>query len=572
MTVATDHPLIHPIIREHLRLQGLQENDVLDKFLYPTLAELPSPFLFKSMDKATDLIIEAIMGGYEIIIWGDYDVDGITSTALLVLFFRQLGIEINYYIPDRLTEGYGLSGLKLAQLAEKKVQKRLLITVDCGISDHQEIAVAQDHGFQVIVTDHHNVPLTNVGAEAVINPKQHGCCFPYKHLSGVGVAFYLAAGVRAHLCKIKYSFTNNCKPNLKLFLGLVALGTIADVMPLDGVNRILVKGGLEAITSGDCFGLGALLDEIGVDKSHLTSETISFQVAPVLNAAGRMGAPLVALEVLIRDRGDIRSNSLVKKLVSLNKKRKKIGKNDLENALNIMSNYPLNSSESIVINGNFHDGVIGITASRLSEIYGVPVIVCCQDSKDKRILKGSGRGPDRVNLYAALRSCEQYLEKYGGHEVAAGITVKREAFKAFAEEFERQVSLQLSDMKHENMSRNDNFLNLSLSEALNSALLTNLWQLEPAGAGNPRPIFIDSEACLTKINYFGARQEHLRGVIRGTYNNVPVVGFSIGERAHRIAPGETCTIIYSHMFDNYGGRSQWKIRIEDIWQHNQGSN
>jgi hypothetical protein len=127
-------------------------------------------------------------------------------------------------------------------------------------------------------------------------------------------------------------------------------------------------------------------------------------------------------------------------------------------------------------------------------------------------------------------------------------------------------------MKHKNMSRDDNFLNLSLSEALNSALLTNLWQLEPVGAGNPRPIFIDTEACLTNINYFGARQEHLRGVIRGTYSNVPVVGFSIGERAHRIAPGETCTIIYSHMFDNYGGRSQWKIRIEDIWQHNQGSN
>ena len=268
MTVSTDQPLIHPIIREHLSLQGLLENGVLDKYLYPALAELPSPFLFKSMDKAVDLIIESIQGGSEIIIWGDYDVDGITSTALLVLFFRQLGVTVRYYIPDRLTEGYGLNGLKLSQLSEEKNQKKLLITVDCGISDHQEIALAQANGFQVIVTDHHNVPQNHVGAEAVINPKQNDCCFPYKHLAGVGIAFYLAAGVRAHLCKIKHISTINYKPNLKSFLGLVALGTVADVMPLNGVNRILVKGGLEAIASGDCSGLGVLLDEIGVDKAQ----------------------------------------------------------------------------------------------------------------------------------------------------------------------------------------------------------------------------------------------------------------------------------------------------------------
>lgn len=569
MTVSTDQPLIHPIIRDHLSLQGLLENGVLDKYLYPTLAELPSPFLFKSMDKAVDLIIEAIMGGSEIIIWGDYDVDGITSTALLVLFFRQLGVEVRYYIPDRLTEGYGLSGLKLSQISEEKDNKKLLITVDCGISDHQEIALAQASGFQVIVTDHHNVPHNTVGAEAVINPKQNDCGFPYKHLAGVGVAFYLAVGVRANLCNIKNHKIINYKPNLKSFLGLVALGTVADVMPLNGVNRILVKGGLEAIASGDCLGLGVLLDEIGVDKAHLASEAISFQVAPVINAAGRMGAPLVALEALIQEGGEKRSRALAQNLVSLNKKRKKIGKNDLENALNILSKYPLNDAKSIVLNGNFHDGVMGITASRLSELFGVPAIVCCEDSKNKLTLKGSGRAPVHFDLYAAIRSCEYYLEKYGGHEVAAGITVKREAFKDFAKEFERQAAIQFSDLKNKKISRHNNFLDLSLSAALNSTLLANLWQLEPVGVGNPKPIFKDPEACLTGIHFFGARQEHLRGVIRGTYSNVPVVGFNIGERAHRIAPGQTCTIIYSHMFDNYGGRSQWKIRIEDIWQHNE---
>ncbi|MBT8361068.1 MAG: single-stranded-DNA-specific exonuclease RecJ [Desulfobacterales bacterium] len=569
MTVSTDQPTIHPIIREHLSLQGLLENGVLDNYLYPTLAELPSPFLLKSMDKAVDLVIESIQAGSEIIIWGDYDVDGITSTALLILFFRQLGVEVRYYVPDRLTEGYGLNGLKLSQISEKKDQKKLLITVDCGISDHQEIALAQAHGFQVIVTDHHNVPHNTVGAEAVINPKQTGCCFPYKHLAGVGVAFYLAIGIRAHLCNIKHSKTIDYRPNLKSFLGLVALGTVADVMPLDGVNRILVKGGLEAIAGGDCLGLGVLLDEIGVNKAQLASEAISFQVAPVVNAAGRMGAPLVALEALIHEGSDERSKSLAQKLVSLNKKRKKVGKSDLENALNIVSKYMLNDAKSIVICGDFHDGVIGITASRLSELYGVPAIVCCNNSKDKLTLKGSGRGPVHFDLYAAIRSCEHYLEKYGGHEVAAGITIKREVFNDFAKEFERQAAMQLSDLNKQKMTCDNNFLDLSLSTALNSALLTNLWQLEPVGVGNPKPIFRDTQACLTDIHLFGARQEHLRGVIRGTYSNVKVVGFNIGERAHRIRPGETCTIIYSHMFDNYGGRSQWKIRIEDIWQHDQ---
>ncbi|MBT8359487.1 MAG: hypothetical protein KJO32_00930, partial [Deltaproteobacteria bacterium] len=170
--------------------------------------------------------------------------------------------------------------------------------------------------------------------------------------------------------------------------------------------------------------------------------------------------------------------------------------------------------------------------------------------------------------YAAIRSCEHYLEKYGGHEVAAGITMKRELFNDFAKEFERQAAIQLSDSKTKKMTCDNSFLDLSLSAALNSTLLASLWQLEPVGVGNPKPIFKDTEACLTDIRFFGARQEHLRGVIRGTYANVQVVGFNIGERAHRITPGETCTIIYSHMFDNYGGRSQWKIRIEDIWQHN----
>ncbi len=431
---------LHPAIKEHLKGNGLVTEEEVEQFLNPMLKDLPSPFLIKDMDKAAGLVIEAIRKGWDIIIWGDYDVDGITAAALLILFFRKLNIEVYSHIPNRLTEGYGLNKHLVRQISEQSDNQKLLITVDCGISNLEEVRYAQSLGVKVIVTDHHNLPEIPLEADATLNPKQSACRFPFKELSGVGVAFYLAAAIRSKARTHKDLYSTTSSINMKSFMGLVMLGTIADVVPLTSVNRILAKAGAASLASSPAEGIATLLDELGISGTLLTSETIAFQVAPVINAAGRLGEPDIALNALTREGEEARIFS--KKLISLNKKRKMIGRNDLETAINICR--PAASPEalrSLVIKGPFHDGLLGITASRLVEKYNVPVLVCCEDESGQQ-LKGSARAPENFNLYSVISSCSRFLIRYGGHRAAAGFSLKKEHFAEFRNAIDNSAKLE----------------------------------------------------------------------------------------------------------------------------------
>ena len=554
--------LVHPVIDRHLDNLGIAPEEK-KRFLSPSLHDLPSPFLMNDMERAVQLVLEAIEQGSKIIIWGDYDVDGISGTALLALFFRYYGVEVTCHIPNRLKEGYGLNKNEIIRLSGNSEEKKLLISVDCGISNQEEITFAQTLGYQVIVTDHHQPPAAGIIADAVINPKLKSCGFPFDGLAGVGVAFYLAVAIRASLRDNKHIKTAHKEPNMKLFLGLVALGTVADLVPLVGVNRILARAGLEACGMNPGAGLAVLLEELDVDCRSVNGEMISFQIAPMINAAGRLGEPATALKTLIGVNEDARQYS--KRLIRLNRKRKKIGFDDFQVAVQLCGGIDTNRCKAIVINGDFHDGVLGITAARLVEKYHVPAFVCCADTVDgtQRLLKGSARAPEGYDLYRIISESARFLEKYGGHTRAAGFSLKSDHFDSFRRAVEALANLEYLNFTNDASMISSKLLELSVSEAFDPLLLKNVSQLEPVGEGNAKPVFRDTVKFVS-FNRFGKEKEHARGVIRGKYRNIPFIGFGVGRIVTERFGDKLWQVSYSIMHDQYNGSNGWKIRIEDI--------
>ncbi len=558
----TSSPLknkVHPSIKEHLRRQGFTTEQDIQQFLFPMLADLPSPFLMKDMERAAELIAEAIREQAQIIIWGDYDVDGITATALLLLFFEKLNIAVDHHIPNRLREGYGLNKKTLSEIAERNDRRKLLITVDCGISNHEEIAHAQGLGFTVIVSDHHQPPEKEVTADAILNPKQRSCDFPCEELSGVGVAFYLAAAIRSKLRTKKCKISDSCEPNMKSFMCLVMLGTIADLVPLTGINRILVRAGMESLVHDPIDGVVALLETLNISKDNLNAETIAFQVAPVINAAGRLGDPDIALKTLTCTGSE--AKRFARNLVTLNNKRKQIGSEDLEAARSLCRSMTTEGLKALVLKGPFHEGLLGITASRLVEEYNLPALVCSSNQKNL-YLKGSGRAPENFDLFSVLYSCSRFLDKFGGHRAAAGFTIKADHFAAFAKAFNDSAALEIFNKQHNNSILVDKMLTLPVSEAFNPELLDNLVQLEPLGEGNPKPLFVDADVRFVSKKNFGKNGEHIRGMLRGKFQNIPFIGFNVGRHVTDYHDNGGLSIAYCHMLDTYNNGVSWKLRIE----------
>jgi len=559
------HPYnIHPAIRKHLKIIGMEDAERLESFLFPTLSELPPPTLFKSMDKAVALVLEAVSKEHEILIWGDYDVDGITATALLVLFFRQVGVSVRHHIPNRLTDGYGLNSKVLQKLSESMRADKLLITVDCGISNKDEIREAQNNGFRVIVTDHHQVPANALQADATINPKQNDCSFPAKDIAGVAVAFYLATAIRSAMRENNSLYPGASSVNMKLFLAYVAIGTVADLMPLTGINRLLVKGGFEVISSSELENFILLFDQLNISHKHVLSENISFQVAPAINAAGRLGMSGLPIDLLLTQSSE-EACKLAGDLVRLNKKRKAVSRDDFDLALKQVAQSEVEDKSCLVLKGDFHDGILGITASRLAELFQIPVLVCCENLQDSMMLKGSGRAPDGFNLYQALYGCANYLKKFGGHEAAAGFSLVKDSFMNFKRCFEQSVfSLNLGK-EYDSDPLVKEYINLPLSDALDPALLDNLLQLEPLGAGNPKPVFVDKDVRFVSLNHFGFNGDHIKGVVRGRYTNIPFIGFNLGKKVKTQDRSRPCSMKYSHMLNYFNGKTSWQIKAEDIW-------
>jgi len=536
-----------------LQRRGISDFEEAFDFLHPRLASLASPFLMKDMDKAVDLVINAFKEKMNVVIHGDYDVDGISSTALLSCFFQFLDIKAFCYIPDRLREGYGLRGETVRMLAERSQGSSLLITVDCGITSVEEVALAAELGFKVIITDHHE-PLDELpAADAVINPKISQCTFPYPSLAGVGVVFYLIMGIRARLVEQGF-WTRETAPNLKQFLDLVALGTVADVVPLTGLNRILVRAGLDVLTERVRPGIWALCERASLIQGKITGEDISFRLAPRLNAAGRVDDPMLSFELLTCGETN-KAMELARRLDEVNRKRRRLESGAVEEAILQVREQVKEGRRGLVAYGDWHPGVVGIVASRIVDRYELPVIVFTDDTTGcEQHLKGSGRSVKGVNLFEILCECSELTIQHGGHAMAAGLTLDCGKLDAFSRRFDLLVTGKMFDLP-ERESEIDVDYYVCDGEVFEKSFIDSYEKLSPFGEGNPEPVFIASNLSIvstTKIkNHLAFKVKHNGSLFRGIW-------FGMGAHADRLASSPH--LVFTLHSNFFRGEQHWELR------------
>jgi len=485
--VSSRHGLPRLIARLLLN-RGLSDPEEVLAYLEPTLDRLAPPFGLPDLEVAADRLARAVRQQEPLIVYGDYDADGLTATCLLTQFFQELGLPCFTYIPDRLTEGYGLNRKALGELATKA---RLLVTVDCGVSDAAEVAWARDHGMEVIVTDHHELPQDLPPALAVVNPKRGEKAYPFEMLAGVGVALLLALGVRARLREEGW-FKNHPEPNLKNYLDLVALGTAADVVPVLGENRILVRQGLEVLAETRRPGLVALKEASGLNGKTVTFRDLCFRLAPRLNAAGRLGQARGALHLLLAtDLGQARSQARM--LNEFNRRRQSLEQEVLSQALKMIRQQGMEQRPVMVLSREgWHPGVLGIAAARLAEEFHRPVALV---SLTDGLGKGSARSVEGFHLFQGLSACRQHLVKFGGHEAAAGFSVSGDSLAALQEALEEAFVTQVGEARLRPTLRVDAAVDLF---DLDQNFYQHLQLLRPFGPGNPEPVFVcETVECLS---------------------------------------------------------------------------
>ncbi len=516
---------IPPVAAGLLCQRGITTEKQAVEYLSPQLKQLPSPFLLKGIRKGVQLIVQAMEQQQPVIVYGDYDVDGICATVLLVDFLSLLHLNVHRHIPDRLTEGYGLSCDTVRMLSRKYDSPALLVTVDNGISAVEEVGEARSAGFRVLITDHHQPPDVYPAADALINPKQKDCAFPCKELSGAGVAFYLIMALRSTLIKMGF-WQENRSPNLKNYLDLVALGTVADVMPLVGVNRILVRAGLEVLSERKRPGIWALCEHIGLREGDITSEDISFRLAPRINASGRLGTPETAAGLLMCK--DVKSALEFAKALELkNMERRRIEAEILPLAIG-RSREQLNNRASalVVYDPSWHPGVIGIVASKLCEKFMVPAIALTDDPMMSDHVKGSGRTINGINIHEAIEACNTHLEKFGGHPKAIGLSLRRKALKDFTQRFCAAVGDQAGNGLNERRIVFDHHIEDDRN-TVDRKFIALLRQFEPFGENNPEPVFLIKDVRLSQVALI--KGEHLKFSLRLNGKSYRGIGFGMGE-------------------------------------------
>lgn len=555
---------IPPEFIELLKTREIVGEEDLRSFLFPNLAELPHPEIMQNLSVAAKLIAKHMIERKPLFIWGDYDVDGSTGTALLINFFRECGVEVQWHIPNRLKEGYGLNA---DWLSDKKnidfSDNLLLITVDCGISNFQEVKLVNQLGGKVIITDHHSLPKQQLPDCLILNPAQQTCGFRGHHLAGVGVAFYLAAGIRKELLSHPDYFQSITELNLKKYLAFVALGTIADVVELTPTNRILVRAGLEALLETPFIGLQELLLSCEISAKYITSEDIGYLLGPKINAAGRLGESEIVIELLTA-RDTKLARRLSKRLSQLNIERKKLSESNLETTLDMLSNSMLNEHKCVVVGGDFHQGVAGIVASRLVEKFQVPAIVFAKriDTQTGDVFIGSARSVEGINIVESIAECQEWIERFGGHEMAAGLNVKAQNFEEFRKCFmivmkEKMVQRQVS------AKRNYDIM-ISAESMMTEDYLKFFQLLEPFGPGNQLPVLKDPSATILDARVVGKDCEHLQVTIRGKYSNLKGIGFNMGHCLSDIQNKPKRSMLFTPTMNRYRGTINWQVRVIDI--------
>ena len=524
------------------------------KYLFPSLNDLHNPFLMKDMEKAVHRVIQAIQRKEKIIVFGDYDADGITSIAVMLKFFRVLLPETDFYIPDRIGEGYGLNRDAIALLKSRAVD--LIITVDCGVSDLECVAYASSLGIDTIILDHHEVPEILPNAVAVIDPHRHDCPFPFKHLAGVGIAFNFLIALRGKLRQEGF-WNNKTYPNLKDYLDLVALGTIGDISPLVDENRIFTKIGLDLITEDKRVGLKALKEICGIDTQVMDTNKASFCLIPRINAAGRVGSPSEAVKLLLTD--DLtEAIDLARVLDGYNRKRQTIEKTILQEILAEISKTidPHLKSSLVFASANWHPGVIGIVASRLVDRFYRPAILI---SLRNGIGKGSGRSIADFNIYQGLKKCESLLLSYGGHQYAAGISIREENIAEFKHLLEGVIR---EDIQPVNMISQTTIDAQCQLHDVNHDLLAQIAMLAPFGSRNPEPILCVRNVNVTASNVVG--NNHLRLRLNGDGVSCNGIWFSKGHFIKQLTSGTTSDIAFTPQFNYWNGVNEIQLKMKDM--------
>jgi single-stranded-DNA-specific exonuclease len=519
------------------------------KFLKADLKDLRDPYIFQDMEKAVDKILRAINNNERILIYGDYDVDGITSVALLFTILRKFTANLYYYIPNRFQEGYGLNEEAIDIAFKNNI--KLIITVDCGISSIFEIKKANNYGIDVIVTDHHQPQKGLPSAIAIINPK----CdknYPFKELAGVGVGFKMAQALYLKLKKNQDDLWN--------LLDYVALGSIADSVPFIGENRILIKYGLRALNQTKKEGLKALITESGVDYGNLGTKEVNFALAPRINAAGRLDDPKLALELLLTD-SECKAKYLSQKLSKINKYRREIGDNILREARKFASMQVKEEDNKVLVleSENWNQGVIGIIASRLVDEFNRPAIVI---SKKDGIAKGSGRSIEGFHLYKVLESCQDILINFGGHELAAGITIKSNKIPEFKSKINEisQNFIKEDDLNPE--LKID--AQISLSD-INFGLVKDISILEPFGIGNPQPVFCSYKNVISDWRLVGGKREHLKIKIKEENRTLEGIGFKLSKIGKQIfSENKVVDLAFNIELNKWNGTENLQLNVKDI--------
>jgi single-stranded-DNA-specific exonuclease len=544
---------IHPVIAQILINRDIRNSDEARRYLYPSLKDLHNPFLMKDMKTGVDRVIRSILSGEIVTVFGDYDIDGITSVALLYKFLSQIHDKTLHYIPDRVDEGYGLNREAIDKLHREGVT--LIITVDCGTSDYDEVTYARSLGIDTVILDHHEVPDVIPDAVAVVNPNRSDCPFPFKQLAGVGIVFNFLIALRGSL-RHEGFWNHRPYPNLREYLDLVALGTIGDIVPLIDENRILTKIGLDLINENQRVGIKALRGLAGLGSSVIDAGVASFSLIPRINAAGRIGSPEDAVRLLL-SQDATEASEIAARLESYNRERQRLEKIIFDDIFDrIASVRDLQERGALVLSSrDWHPGVIGIVASRVVDRFYRPTILI---SLRNGIGKGSGRSIAEFNLYRGLKQCESLLLSFGGHRYAAGISIREENIEKFTALLNEIIKKELPVVGLTPQTVIDALCSLS---EVNHSFLSQLEGLAPFGRMNPEPVICVRNVQISSPSIVG--NKHLRMRVFGNGVSCNSIWFNKGHILEALS-GASMDIAFTPQVNYWNGASSIQLKMKDM--------
>lgn len=562
--ICESYPEINSIILQLLFNRGLSDQDAISRFLEPSFdGHLYDPFLFLDMGKAVDRLFAAVNAGEKAMIYGDYDADGVCSTVVLYEALKGLGLEVDIYIPFRETEGYGLNTKVVQQIIREKFQ--LVITVDCGVANHDEVQALQEAGIDVIILDHHEEPLKMPPAYALINPNIKSCGYPASRLCGAGVAFKFIQAI------IKWQEKNDSPIKLpagfeKWLLDLVAVATVGDIVPLIDENRVLVKYGLMVLEKTKNPGLKLLMESVNNRYGGIDSEYVGWRLVPRINAAGRINHASAAFYLLTAANAE-EAGKWVNQLEENNKYRQQLTESIMRQAGDQLKDFS-EASKAIIIEGSLWPaGVVGLVAGRLSDKYYRPTLVFTKEADSGGAMKyvASGRSIAEFDITAALKECSDLLLRFGGHPQACGLTIiGEENFKKFKEKFIALAEEKLADAELSSILEIEAEIRLA---DLNWQLLDELKRMEPFGEANPKPLFLAKNLNIEQIQTVGVDGKHLKVLVSqdGDINNIhKLIGFSFGDWCAKLKAGDKIDIVFELGVNEWNGNRELQLKIVDL--------